>query len=131
MNCSRSTALLVEHLGDALVGVRVEEAEGQVLQLPLQLPDAEAVGERRIDVERLARHLGAQVVLMLGEKRRVCVRLARRSSTTRMSSTIASSILRSTSICAFISAGLASPASMLAATKPLVIGRRRLSREMP
>jgi hypothetical protein len=33
------------------------------------------------------------------------VREAKRSKTTRMSSTIASSILRSTSICAFISCG--------------------------
>jgi len=44
-----------------------------------------------------------------------------------MSSTIASSILRSTSICAFISAGL----SAASATKSRVIGRSRFSREMP
>ena len=34
----------------SLVGLRLEVAERQVLQLPLQLPDAEAVGQRRMDV---------------------------------------------------------------------------------
>ena len=57
-------ALLVEHHGDFLVDVRVQETEGQVLQFPLQFPDAEAVGQRRVEFERLARHLGAQIVLM-------------------------------------------------------------------
>ncbi len=60
-------AALVEHLRDALVGVRLEEAEGEVLQLPLQVPDADAVGERRVDVEALARHLGALGLRVLGE----------------------------------------------------------------
>ena len=45
------------------VGVRLEEAERQVLQLPLQLPDAQAVGQRRVDVagelgQRAPRGLG-------------------------------------------------------------------------
>ena len=57
-------ALLVEHPGDFLVNVRVQETERQVLQFPLQFPDAEAVGQRRVEFERLARHLGAQIVLM-------------------------------------------------------------------
>src|SRR5690606_4120653 len=43
-------ALLVEQAGDTLVGVRLQPAEGQVLQLPLQLPDAQAVGQGRMDV---------------------------------------------------------------------------------
>ena len=47
-------ALFFEHLGDALVGVRLDHAEGQVFQLPLQLEDAEPVGERRVQVEHLA-----------------------------------------------------------------------------
>jgi hypothetical protein len=40
-------ALLVQQLGDAAVFVALQEAEGQVLQLPLDLPDAQAVGQRR------------------------------------------------------------------------------------
>ena len=48
-------ALLVEHAGDALVELGLEEAEREILHLPLELGDAEAIGERRIDVERLAR----------------------------------------------------------------------------
>ena len=60
-------ALLVELLGDFLVGVGIEEAEREVLELPLQFPHPEAVGERRIEFERLARHLHAQFVrLRLG-----------------------------------------------------------------
>jgi hypothetical protein len=43
-------ALLVQQLRDALVGVRLQETEGQVFQLPLELPDAEPVRERRVDV---------------------------------------------------------------------------------
>ena len=57
-------ALLVEHPGDFLVDVRVQETEGEVFQFPLQFPDAEAVGQRRVEFERLARHLDAQIVLM-------------------------------------------------------------------
>jgi hypothetical protein len=60
-------AALVELFRDALVGVRFEEAEGEVLQLPLQVPDADAVGERRVDVEALARHLGALGLRMIGQ----------------------------------------------------------------
>ena len=59
-------ALLVEQLGQLLVGVRVNEAERQVFQLPLQFPDAEPVGQRRIEFQRLARHLDAQFVRMGG-----------------------------------------------------------------
>ena len=44
-------------LRDALVGLGLERAQRQVLQLPLELPDAEAVGERREEIERLARGL--------------------------------------------------------------------------
>jgi hypothetical protein len=43
-------ALLVQQLRDALVGIRLQEAEGQVFQLPLELPDAEPIRERRVDV---------------------------------------------------------------------------------
>ncbi len=40
-------------LRHALVALRLEEAEGQVLDLPLDLPDAQAVGQRREDLHRL------------------------------------------------------------------------------
>jgi hypothetical protein len=40
-------ALLVEQAGDAAVGLGLQVAEGEVLQLPLELPDAQPVGQRR------------------------------------------------------------------------------------
>jgi len=55
-------ALLVQMTGNVLVDLGVEETEGQVFQFPLQLPDAEPVGQRRIELERLARNRYAQVV---------------------------------------------------------------------
>ncbi len=51
-------AALFQHLGDALVGAGFEKAEGEILQLPLELPDAEPVGERRVDVEAFAGEVG-------------------------------------------------------------------------
>ncbi len=47
-------ALAVQQRGDAPVVVGLQEAEGQVLDLPLQLPDAEPVGQRREHLQRLA-----------------------------------------------------------------------------
>src|SRR6185295_20138032 len=44
---------LVEPAGDAAVFGWFEMAEGEVLEFPLELPDAEAVRERRIDFARL------------------------------------------------------------------------------
>ena len=44
---------------DVFVRVWLEVAERQVLELPLDLADAEPVRERRVDVERLARDLAA------------------------------------------------------------------------
>ena len=41
--------LLVEQVRDLLVDVRMKIAEGEVLKLPLELSDAEAVRERRVD----------------------------------------------------------------------------------
>ena len=38
----------------------MQEAEGQILQFPFQLPDPETIGQRRIERQRLARHLHAQ-----------------------------------------------------------------------
>ena len=46
-------ALLVEQAGDAPVLLRPQEAESQVLHLPLDLPDAQPVGQRREDLQRL------------------------------------------------------------------------------
>ena len=61
-------AALVEHLRDALVQLRLEEAERQVLELPLQLPHAETVRERRVDVQRLARHGATRLVRRVREE---------------------------------------------------------------
>ena len=60
-------ALLVEHLRDLLVELGLEKAEREVLKLPFELPDAQAIGERRVDVERLARVFGALRAGVLGE----------------------------------------------------------------
>src|SRR5690606_38366263 len=48
-----------EPAGNALVVLRIEVAEAQVLQLPLELPHAQAVGERRIDLAGLICNLAA------------------------------------------------------------------------
>ena len=50
--------LFVEQAGHFLVGIGLQEAKGQVLQLPLDLPDAQAVGQRRKHLQRLARQAG-------------------------------------------------------------------------
>ena len=49
-------ALLVEQARDELVGLGLEKAEREILDLPLDLPDAEPVGQRREHLQRLARH---------------------------------------------------------------------------
>ena len=46
-------APLVEGGGDVLVLLRLQVAEGQVLQFPLQLPDPQAVRQRRVHGARL------------------------------------------------------------------------------
>ena len=48
-------AALVQELRDRLVGRGLERAQAQVLELPLELPDAEPVGERREELEHLVR----------------------------------------------------------------------------
>ena len=50
----------VEELRDLLVGLRLGGAQREVLELPLQLPDAEPVRERRVEVEHLASGVAAQ-----------------------------------------------------------------------
>ncbi|MCY1524060.1 hypothetical protein D9M68_589800 [compost metagenome] len=49
-------ALLVEQPRDQLVGFGLEKAEREVFDLPLHLPDAQPVRERRKHLQRLARH---------------------------------------------------------------------------
>ena len=50
-------AAAFEKAGDAFVEFGLEVAERQVFQFPLELPHAEAIGERGVDVERFAREL--------------------------------------------------------------------------
>jgi hypothetical protein len=57
-------AALADHRLDLLVLARVQRREGEVFQLPLDLVDAEPVGERRVDLERL---LGLLHLLLLAE----------------------------------------------------------------
>ena len=57
---SRSPRFSSSSAGDALVGLRLEDAERQVLHLPLELPHAEPVRERRVDVVRQPRGLPAR-----------------------------------------------------------------------
>ena len=45
----------VEQLRQLAEALRLEDLEREVLELPLDLPDPEALGERRVDLERLAR----------------------------------------------------------------------------
>jgi hypothetical protein len=52
-------------LGDAFVLVGLEIAQAQVFELPLDLPDAETVGERGIDALGVARDLGAALRLQV------------------------------------------------------------------
>ena len=55
-----------DHLLDLGVALRVQYVEGEVLELPLHVGDAEAVRQRRVDVERL---LGDPLLLRLGQRR--------------------------------------------------------------
>ena len=64
--CARDETLavgtaVVEQARDALVGFRLQMAEGEIFQFPLQLPDAEPVRQRRVDVDRELRQLAAPV----------------------------------------------------------------------
>ncbi|RMQ54470.1 hypothetical protein ALQ01_05585 [Pseudomonas savastanoi pv. glycinea] len=47
---------LVQQLGDLLVLIRLQVAERQVFQLPLDMPDTQTMGQRCIDVEDFASH---------------------------------------------------------------------------
>ena len=58
-------------LGENLVGVRVELAEGQVFQLFAHLLHAHAAGQRRVDFERLVGGAAAQLGRLIGERAHV------------------------------------------------------------
>ena len=57
-------ALALELVGDLLVDVRFQHAQGPVFQLPLELGDAEPVGQRREDVPGLQ---GVALLLLRGQ----------------------------------------------------------------
>ena len=59
-----AAAVVVQRLRDAQVVLGLQHAERQVLQLPLQLPDAEPVGQRRVNVARHPR----QRTLLVGRQ---------------------------------------------------------------
>ena len=61
-------APLVDHGLDLGVLARVERREREVLELPLDGVDAEAVGERREDVERLLRLLDLLLLAQVGQR---------------------------------------------------------------
>ena len=58
-------ALLGDELFDLRVLARVQGREGEVLELPFDRVDSEPVGERRVDLERLAR---LRHLLLLGQR---------------------------------------------------------------
>ena len=51
-------AFFVQQARYLAVGVGLQKAEGQVLHLPLDFPDAQAIGQRRKHLQRLARQAG-------------------------------------------------------------------------
>ena len=87
-------AALFHFVVDLLIGNRVHVLEGQVFELTANLAHAEAVRERTVDVESLA----SNGLLPIGRQRSSVRMLCRRSAslmrTTRISSTMASIILR-------------------------------------
>ena len=54
----------VEQLGQLAEALGLEHLEGEVLELPLHLPDPEPLGQRRVDLHRLA----GDAVLLLGRQ---------------------------------------------------------------
>ncbi len=81
---SRCRALRLEQARDLLVPLRLQVAEREVLQLPLDLPDAEAVGERRVDLHRLVRDAdAASQAACASSVRMLCSRSASLMMTTR------------------------------------------------
>ena len=60
-------ALLVQLLCDSLVGRRLDEAEREILDLPLHLPDAETVGEWCVNFQAFSRQIAARERIVVGE----------------------------------------------------------------
>ena len=83
------------------VALRIQRLEAEVFQLELDAVEAEALGDRRVDLQRLARD-GAAPRAAASRRcvRMLCVRSASLTRMTRRSRTIASSILRKLSACA-------------------------------
>ena len=84
-----------EQARDALVRLRLQVLEGEVLELMRDLAEAQPMRQRCVDLHRLARH--AYLLVGLAGRRRVrmlCRRSASLITTTRMSSAIARNILR-------------------------------------
>ena len=48
-------ALLRDALGDVAIRFGIEVAQREILEIPLDLPDAQAMRDRRVDLDRLAR----------------------------------------------------------------------------
>ena len=61
-------AAIGEHVDELPELVRLEVLEGEVLELPLDLPHAEPMRERRVDLHRLARDAGLLVRRQVGER---------------------------------------------------------------
>jgi hypothetical protein len=57
--------LAIEQARNAHVGIVVEVAEGQILELPLQVADTEPVRERRVDIKDIASHEFASLLVVL------------------------------------------------------------------
>src|SRR5271166_4090980 len=68
----------LESRGDVLIVRRLQKAKRQIFQLPFHLPDAEPIGERRIDLARLDPQLAP--LRRVGSLRCAFSAIARRAS---------------------------------------------------
>ena len=96
--------LFFQQARDLLVAVGLQETERKVFHFPLDLPDAEPVGQRRVQVRVSRANSTVQGVLLSACQRSVRSREASRISTMRRSAAMASSILRCISFCEPLSA---------------------------
>ena len=134
-----AAAALVEPLqplGDRFIGVGLELLERQRLHLGHEFVHADPLGERGVDIHRLAGDAAALVrVLMIWSVRMLCSRSASLTSRTRMSSDMASRNLRRfsaarwLSLCASILESLVTPSTRRATFLPnsflISAGRRQ------
>src|SRR5690625_1329239 len=88
---------LVQQPGNLLVGLGLQVAKREVFQLPLDVADAQPVGQGCVEVEHLPGHAVALAGLSL-TPRIAQVRSASLMRATRTSSTMATSILRTVSL---------------------------------